>query len=220
MSREKRPKLSSDQPDDPPVTETARGSPRASKALKTTTCDAYCCKLGEEWANYSTALTWYKNQPCKTVLLPGRYPLSGSIRSTAGSMRVLGLAPWGELAPATRERLMTWSPVAKQLWGSEFEGHREALVRAWIWHYLDDNFFSFSGGGAPDGALVEFGSPVWEHVRALRRDLDGTKTPPGFPAPFPSRALTDFAQFCALDVATTTPSTTLPTVFSSTAGPA
>jgi hypothetical protein len=63
-------------------------------------------------------------------------------------MLVLGLAPWGELAPATRERLMTWSPVAKQLWESEFEGHREALVRAWIWHYLDDNFFSFSEGAA------------------------------------------------------------------------
>jgi hypothetical protein len=135
-------------------------------------------------------------------------------------MLVLGLAPWGELAPATRERLMMWSPVAKQLWESEFEGHREALVRAWIWHYLDDNFFSFSGGGAPDGALIEFESPVWEHVRALRRDLDGTKAPPEFPTPSPSRVLTDFAQFCARGVAMVIPSTTLHTGLSSTVGAA
>ncbi|SPQ25716.1 1a95b422-4dc1-4a86-9963-5e7186f50c9d [Thermothielavioides terrestris] len=40
-------------------------------------------------------------------------------------------------------------------------------IRAWIWHYLDDNLFSF----AASADLVRFASPVWDHVRALRHHL-------------------------------------------------
>ncbi|KAK4149243.1 hypothetical protein C8A00DRAFT_19041 [Chaetomidium leptoderma] len=100
--------------------------------------------------------------------------LGGGVRSQASQLEELGLAPWDELQPMVRERFTRWSPVARQLWESEFVDHRNSLVRAWIWHYLDDNLFSFSGGEDP-GALVPF-SPVWEHVRALRRHLDVLRT--------------------------------------------
>lgn len=89
---------------------------------------------------------------------PGSH-LSSSVRETVASVQALGLVPWDELSPNTRERLETWTSVAKELWESEFAEHREALVRAWIWHYLDDNFFSFSGGGTPDCALIKVQFP-------------------------------------------------------------
>jgi hypothetical protein len=45
------------------------------------------------------------------------------------------------------------------------------MVRAWIWHYLDDNLFSF-GGGTQGQPLVALSSPVWEHFRALRQEFN------------------------------------------------
>jgi hypothetical protein len=96
-----------------------------------------------------------------------------SIIRQSKTIQALGLAPWAELQPRVQRRLTKWSPVAKELWESEFVELREALVRAWIWHYLDDNLFSFSGGDEDAGELVETSSPAWDCVRGLRRHLDG-----------------------------------------------
>ncbi|KAH6627433.1 hypothetical protein F5144DRAFT_575827 [Chaetomium tenue] len=75
----------------------------------------------------------------------------------------------GSRSPKPAEQA-SWSPVAKQLWESDFLDHKKVMPQAWIWHYLDDYVFSFAGN-QQDGTL-KLRSPVWEHVRALRRDLD------------------------------------------------
>ncbi|KAK3305069.1 uncharacterized protein B0T15DRAFT_574513 [Chaetomium strumarium] len=103
------------------------------------------------------------------------FPLRGSVPEVAMDMVRRGLAAWDTLHPTVRERMSRWSPLARQLWDSPFPDHQEAMVRAWIWHYLDDNIFSFSGDAQGD-ELVPCASPVWEHVRALRRALDGLRT--------------------------------------------
>lgn len=46
------------------------------------------------------------------------------------------------------------------------------MIRAWIWHQLDDNLFSLAGD-AREEDLVQLSSATWEHVRTLRQDLDG-----------------------------------------------
>ncbi len=181
MSHEKRPRLTLEQPDagaGDKAAETPRAIPKnpgLPPDLPHEACRALCCRRGKHWFWYQFALNEYWNGPSHESLDTwGRWKaLHGGVSGRATSIQALGLAPWDELEPRTRERLKTWSPVAKQLWESDFIGHRQAIVRAWIWHYLDDNFFSFSGGDALPDTLVQFSSPIWEHVRALRRDLDG-----------------------------------------------
>ncbi|KAH6632293.1 hypothetical protein F5144DRAFT_489514 [Chaetomium tenue] len=129
--------------------------------------------MGDSWAYHLQALNEYVNGPTVDGLIDrGRWgSLVTKVKGQARALRQLGLAPWNELAPETKERLSSWSPVAKQLWESDFTEHRDAMVRAWIWHYLDDNLFSFAGG-IQEQSLVPLSSPVWEHFRAFRRDLN------------------------------------------------
>ncbi|KAK4234782.1 hypothetical protein C8A03DRAFT_46961 [Achaetomium macrosporum] len=104
--------------------------------------------------------------------------LLSSVGRVSRCIPKLGLAPWDMLSPHVQERFGQWTPDAKRLWESDFGWHREALVRAWIWHYLDDNIFSFSPS-AGAGELVKCSSPVWEHVRLLWQDLDVLRTRDG-----------------------------------------
>jgi len=138
--------------------------------------DDACCGCDQDWHSYHLTLDWYMDGPSRSCLKSdggwGSLPVEVGVE--AYRLRKLGLARWRDLDPSTRERLQTWSPVAEQLWESDFFRHREGLVRAWIWHYLQDNLFSFSAvaTGPPD-SLLECSSPVWERVRALHRDLTG-----------------------------------------------
>ncbi|KAK3896770.1 hypothetical protein C8A05DRAFT_39680 [Staphylotrichum tortipilum] len=92
------------------------------------------------------------------------------------AVRLTGLARWDDLPPVARDIMSEWSPVACQLWESDFDVHQDGLVQAWIWHYLDDNIFWSAGAtGAAEG-LAPCASPVWEHVRALRRELHVVRT--------------------------------------------
>jgi hypothetical protein len=138
------------------------------------TCKALCCRRGGWWVAHHLALDDYRNGPSRESLNTwGCWnAVCGGVMARAGAIRALGLAPWDMLSPPVRERFKRWTPVAQNLWESDFDDHREAMVRAWIWHYLDDNLFSFSPSAGP-GELVSCASPVWEHVRLLRRDVDG-----------------------------------------------
>ncbi|KAK3294348.1 uncharacterized protein B0H64DRAFT_433529 [Chaetomium fimeti] len=135
-------------------------------------CTATCCQTDSR-AAHLRALDRYTNGPCVDGLLDrgGWETLATMVIVQAGTVRKLGLARWEDLTPETREKLSSWSPAARQLWESDFLAHHEAMVRAWIWHYLDDNLFSFAGG-AQGQSLVALSSPVWEHFRAFRRDLN------------------------------------------------
>lgn len=84
----------------------------------------------------------------------------------------MGLIAWEDLDLDARRRLESWTPAARQFWESDFIACQEGIVQAWIWHYLDDNLFSFATD-AEEGSLVKPSSPVWQHVRGLRRELDG-----------------------------------------------
>ncbi|KAK3291030.1 uncharacterized protein B0H64DRAFT_446828 [Chaetomium fimeti] len=136
-------------------------------------CQSYCCQRGEEWITHHYILDLYNNGPSPQELeYTGCWkPLTTQVRLLAESMRQAGLVKWQDLSPDTRGRLESWSPVAQELWESDFLAHREGIVQACIWHYLDDNLFSF----APDleeRVLVKPSSPVWEYVRGLRRELN------------------------------------------------
>jgi hypothetical protein len=131
-------------------------------------------KNGINWIWQHLTLDEYPEGPEKEWL--NDYALGPTVSlivRQAETIQALGLAPWAELQPAVRQRLTRWSPVAKELWESEFVEVREALVRAWIWHYLDDNLFSWRGGDEDAGQLVRTSSPAWECVRSLRRHLAG-----------------------------------------------
>ncbi|KAH6856104.1 hypothetical protein B0I37DRAFT_301827 [Chaetomium sp. MPI-CAGE-AT-0009] len=104
-------------------------------------------------------------------------PLTGLVKLQARDLRRLGLARWEDLATETRERLSSWSPAARKLWESDFLCHNEAMVRAWIWHYLDDNLFSFAGG-TQEQSPIPLSSPVWENFRALRREFNALRHDP------------------------------------------
>ncbi|KAK4234262.1 hypothetical protein C8A03DRAFT_37971 [Achaetomium macrosporum] len=116
------------------------------------TCPAVCCRktqiIGEAWIKFSDDVIYYANPPDPLVL------------DTFAWRKVKGGVP----------NLADW-----MLWESPLPAHQEAMVRAWIWHYLDENLLSFSGD-AQGGELVPCASLVWEHVRALRRALDGFRT--------------------------------------------
>lgn len=133
--------------------------------------------MGMDWIINQSVVEDYINGPTAELLESmGRWNrLRSEVRLLGEDLQKRGLPPWQSLDPEVQSRLSSWSPVAEQLWGSDFLAHREAMVQAWIWHYLDDYLFSFAGN-QQDGTL-ELRSPVWEHVRALRRDLDGKSSP-------------------------------------------
>ncbi|KAK3296461.1 uncharacterized protein B0H64DRAFT_170728 [Chaetomium fimeti] len=135
-------------------------------------CAAYCCKRGEDWVSRQFITETYTNGPSEDLLDTGGCwkLLRVQVGLMGEHLRKWGLIPWQNLDPEVQSRFSSWSPVAKELWESDFLAHPEAMVQAWIWHYLDDYLFSFAGN-QQDGAL-KLRSPVWEHVRALRRDLD------------------------------------------------
>jgi hypothetical protein len=130
-----------------------------------------------DWINDHSIVEDYINGPTAELLdSMGCWELlRAEVRLLGGYLRKWGLLPWQSLDPEVQSRFSSWSPVAKQLWKSDFLAHPEAMVQAWIWHYLDDYLFSFADNQR-DGTL-ELRSPVWEHVRALRRDLDGKSSP-------------------------------------------
>jgi hypothetical protein len=182
MPRAKRQKLHVNKPTANPAADSpADTTPFASPIVDpwaphgpSETCSATCCRKGQQWVDHHFALDIYKNGPSVERLdTAGCWaPLTTRVGSQAQAIQRLGLRPWRNLGRSVQTRLKSWSPAAKQLWQSDFIAHREAMVRAWIWHYLDDNLFSFAGA-AQDGTLVPLSSSTWEHVRALRRDLDG-----------------------------------------------
>jgi hypothetical protein len=99
-------------------------------------------------------------------------PLLSEVKGWSRDIQQMGLAAWGDLDPDARRRLESWSPAARRFWESDFPAHRSGIVQAWIWHYLDDNLFSFATD-AEEESLVKSSSKVWTHVRGLRRELDG-----------------------------------------------
>lgn len=136
-------------------------------------CPGTCCRNGERWVRRHIILEEFPRALGTTGLDTYSWvPVSAGVQELAMYVRNRGLAPWAELPPAVREKMGLWSPVAQQLCGSDFGSHQEALVRAWIWHYLDDNLLSFSGD-VPSAEYPSWASPVWNHVRALRHELDG-----------------------------------------------
>jgi hypothetical protein len=136
-------------------------------------CPGFCCQKGDDWVRAHAFVDNFPQAPTTTGLDAYAWvPVSNEVKSLATQVQNFGLAPWSELPPAIRESMNLWSPVAQQLWESDFDSHREALVRAWIWHYLDDNLLSFSGD-VPSAEYPPCASPVWTHVRALLRELDG-----------------------------------------------
>ena len=140
-------------------------------------CPAYCCQMGMDWIRRQISTEEYVNGPAVDRLDSGGgwKLLRVQVGLLGEHLRKWGLIPWQYLDPEVQSRFISWSPVARQLWESDFVAHREAMVQAWIWHYLDDYIFSFAGSQR-DGPL-KVRSPVWEHVRTLRRDLDGKWCP-------------------------------------------
>ena len=134
-------------------------------------CRAVCCRHGTEWALYHYTLDLYVNGPSEVNLRAWKQ-LTGELRVWTELLQLMGLVEWQSLSPETRGLLESWSPVAQQFWESDFVAHREGILLACIWHYLDDNLFSFAPNSEEE-ALVEPSCPVWEHVRGLRRELNG-----------------------------------------------
>ncbi|KAK4040413.1 hypothetical protein C8A01DRAFT_46227 [Parachaetomium inaequale] len=130
------------------------------------TYSAACCRKDQGWNGPSVERL--DRFGCWT-------PLTTRVGLQAESIQRLGLTPWRDLSRSVQTRLKSWSPTAKQLWQSDFVAHRKAMVRAWIWHYLNNFLFSFVGD-AQDEVLVPLSSSTWERVRALRRDLDVLRT--------------------------------------------
>ena len=174
---------------DTPVTESPATAPSktdASSEIDTTclslpvgilvgppSCPGVCCHKGNDWVRRHYDVERFpKDMGVEGLDTYAWKPLSGGIPNLARFLREYGLAPWKELPPVVRERMSLWSPVAQHLWESEFEEHQEALVRAWIWHYIDDNLLSFLEDDS-SGEPLHCAAPVWSHVRALYRELDG-----------------------------------------------
>jgi hypothetical protein len=138
-------------------------------------CDG--CGKSPDWLTRHSILDDYNASPCHTMFNHWAWDgMRGVVHGFAGHVQRLGLAPWDDLRTSTQDRLNKWSPVARRLWESDFRGHPRALVRAWIWHYLDDNFFSFSPDANADD-LTNCSSKAWEYVRGLRRELQGQCCP-------------------------------------------
>ena len=140
-------------------------------------CPGLCCHQGDDWVRRHLEMDKFPKDMGTTGLDAYAWdPVSSEVMGLARHLRYCGLAPWDELPPVVRDKMSLWSPVAQQLWGSEFASHQEALIRAWIWHYLDDTMLSFSGDGSSAESLP-CASPVWTHFRALSRELDGRYLP-------------------------------------------
>lgn len=155
---------------DPASVETG---PFGSCVVANAVCPAWCCKKGRNWVLHHHNVDEYVGGPTTTGCDTYAWgPVHGGVPNLAWQLRNRGLLPWAQLQPAVRGKFNHWSPVARQLWESELDAHPEALVRAWIWHYFDDNLLSFFGDTSTLDP-VPCASPVWEHVRALRRDLSG-----------------------------------------------
>lgn len=139
------------------------------------TCPAFCCKRVLDWAYFYDDLDFYNHCPFPEGFL-NTYawdPVRGGILSLARQLQMGGLlARWDELQPMAKEKMLRWSPVAREFWESDFPEHRQAVVQAWIWHYLNDNLFAIAAD-VQSADLFPCSSPVWEHVRALRQKLDG-----------------------------------------------
>ncbi|KAH6851204.1 hypothetical protein B0I37DRAFT_445112 [Chaetomium sp. MPI-CAGE-AT-0009] len=157
----------------PPPSSSSRSAPSEK-------CDAACCREGDDWLRYQYGLTSYSNGPgVDTLLVRGKGAwtnLRGSIIRTAEALERVGLAHWYDLSPDARKKLKSWSPVAKELWESDFSNHQEALVQVWLWRYVEENLFFFSNSTASVDGAVACSSPVWEHVRTLTRDLQPVRT--------------------------------------------
>lgn len=134
-------------------------------------CDAQCCRNGRDWLRYQDSLTSYWNGPGTDTLLGAWNTLAIRIEMEAEELEKRGLARWHDLSPGVREKLERWSPMAKQLWESDFSKHQAALVQVWIWRYVEETFLFFSNSTASPEGDVPCASPVWEHVRTLTRDL-------------------------------------------------
>jgi hypothetical protein len=134
-------------------------------------CQAVCCQRGAEWACYHYTLDLYQNGPSELDLSCWK-ELTRHVRIWSETLQLMGLVEWQAMSPETRGMLESWSPVAQQLWESDFVAHREGIIQAFIWHYLDDNLFSFAPN-LEEKALVEPSCSAWEHVRGLRRQLNG-----------------------------------------------
>jgi hypothetical protein len=115
----------------------------------------------------------YPNGPCESLLPKFLPSLLGRIGGFAFPLRVAGLARWDDLPPAARDNMSRWSPVARQLWESDFDEHKDGLISAWVWRYLDYHIF-WSPGAADDAAPpLPCATPAWEYARGLRRELYG-----------------------------------------------
>lgn len=155
-----------------PEPETAAGI-LGPPTLPSESCPARCCYRGPEWAEYYLAVDDYNGGPCQTGLNRRWISLKIGVAGIVHNLRVAGLARWDKLPPAARDRMSEWSPVARQLWESDFEEHQDGLLQAWVWHYLEDNIFWSAGATGVLEDLAPCAFPVWGHVRALRRELHG-----------------------------------------------
>lgn len=162
------------QPTTPLVWEhTGDGARRSDPSRPHPLCEKYCCKHPKIWDRLFLAdmIRPVEGGP-ETLEKYGMQPLCGGVyRVAAGMQECGGLTPWDELPLAVRDRMAQWCPTARQLWESDFEEHPHALLQAWIWHYLDDNFLSFSPN-VPESELPQ-ATPLWHHVRGLMRAIDG-----------------------------------------------
>ncbi|KAK4035250.1 hypothetical protein C8A01DRAFT_38272 [Parachaetomium inaequale] len=78
---------------------------------------------------------------------PGYYHLAENYRKIRWVLE-LYLAPrvpWSSLGPDTGDKLLLWTPKAKQFLDSDDETAR-VVFEAWIWHVLDDHVFSNTKG--------------------------------------------------------------------------
>ncbi|EAQ86903.1 predicted protein [Chaetomium globosum CBS 148.51] len=145
-------------------------------------CNRTCCRIsGENWFRYHHRLTNYPNGPAlDTLFFRGNgawAELVARIQATAEMLEHYdGLACWHDLSLGVREKLESWSPMAKELWKSDFSRHQEALVKVWIWRYVERALFFFSSNTASPDGDVACCSPVWERVRTHARDLQPVRT--------------------------------------------
>lgn len=144
--------------------------------LPSESCPAQCCRRGPGWAKYYLAVDRYMDGPCQTGLNKAWTCLQTGVFGIVHFLRKAGLARWDKVPPAARDRMSEWSPVARQLWESDFEEHQDGLLQAWVWHYLEDNIFWSAGATGAVEELAPCASPLWEYVRGLRRELHGMRS--------------------------------------------
>ena len=110
-------------------------------------------------------------------------PLVRDVAIRAREIRGLGLRPWDDLSLCSREILKQWSPVGRRLWQSGLPEHRDALVRAWIWHYLDSHILSSSSSfGTTVSILTKTCSSVRRRGQVVPNSMDTTQEVAAFAA--------------------------------------